>query len=327
LFDLAPFSKFEVGGPGALPLLQKLAANDIDQPIGKVTYTALLTERGGIKCDLTITRLAAERFWVVTGGGLGMLDLAWIRHHQPADESVRIVDLSSAWSAVGVWGPRARDLLATVAQADLGNERFPYLTAQQMFVGAIPVLAIRISYAGELGWEIYSPAEFGQCLWDMIWTAGRPFGLVAVGGGAFDSLRLEKGYRLWGTDIHTDYNPYEAGLGFAVRMGKGGFLGREALSKIKASGGPARRLCCLVLEDPAVALMGKEPVFAGSETIGHVASANFGYSVGRSIAYAYLPAALASVGTPVEIYYFGRRHKATVAAEPLFDPQNVRLKS
>ncbi len=327
LFDLTAFAKIEVTGPGALAFLQRLTANQIDRPIGSMTYTSLLTPRGGIKCDLTVTRLAPDRFWVITGGGTGPMDLARLRQHAPLDGSVHIGNVSSSYCAVGVWGPRARDLVQSASENDLSNPAFPYLTAQHIFIRAAPVLALRISYVGELGWEIYTPTEYGLNLWDTLWAAGRPFGVTAVGGGAFDSLRLEKGYRLWGADIHTEYNPYEAGLGFAVRLKKGDFIGREALEKIKAQG-VARKLCCMVFDDPGVAIMGKEPICAerGERALGYVTSANYGYTVRQSIAYGYLPMEYAAEGTKVEVYYFGERHTATVVKEPLYDPENTKLK-
>ncbi len=324
MFDLTAFAKFEVTGPGALAFLQRMAANQMDRPIGSVTYTAMLTERGGIKCDLTVTRWGAERFWVVTGGSMGLHDLAWLRAHAPA-EGVEIRDVTSAYCCIGVWGPRARELVQALSEDDLSNAGFGYLTARRIFVGGVPVIAVRISYAGELGWEIYAPPEYGLRLWDVLWAAGEKHGVAAVGGGAFDSLRLEKGYRLWGAEIHTEYNPYEAGLGFAVILEKGEFMGREALRAIKAAG-VKRRLCCLTLADPSVALMGKEPIFDGERVLGYVTSANCGYSVGKSIAYGYLPLTHAVAGTAVEVYYFGERHAAHVTKEPLYDPANEKLK-
>ncbi len=327
LFDLGHFFKIEVSGPGALAFLQTMTANQMDQPVGRATYTAMLTPGGGIKCDLTVTRLAEDVFWVVTGGGTGPMDLAWLQKHAPTDGSVHIANVSSAWTTLGVWGPRARDLVQSVSYEDWSNAAFPYLTARDLFIGHVPVRAVRLSYAGELGWEVYTPSEYGLALWDTLWEAGQPFGVIAAGGGAFDSLRLEKGYRAWGADIHTDYNPYEAGLGFAVRLNKGDFLGKAALEKIRAEG-VRRRLCALVLDDPRVALMGKEPVLTpGAETVlGYVTSANYGYSVRKSLAYAYLPVTHAAEGARVEVYSFGDRFPATVAKEPLFDPRNERLK-
>ena len=211
-----------------------------------------------------------------------------------------------------------------MAEEDVSNEGFPFYTGRPLTVGAVPVYAMRISYAGELGWELYAPAEFGLTLWDTLWQAGRGRGMVAAGGGAFDSLRLEKGYRLWGSDIHTEYNPYEAGLGWAVRLDKGDFTGREALLAIKEKG-VARRLCCLTMEPGALA-MGKEPILKDGVKIGYVTSANFGYSVGKFIVYGYLPVEHAQEGTEVEVEFFGRRQPATVSREPLFDPKSARMK-
>lgn len=327
LFDLTAFAKIEVSGSGAFAYLQRLTANQMDQPIGRTTYTALLNEQGGIKCDLTVTRLGADRFWMITGGGTLPMDLAWLKRHLPTDGSVQLSNVSSAYCAVGVWGPRARDIVQAVSENDLSNDAFPYLTAQPIFVGYVPTMAVRISYAGELGWELYTPTEYGSQLWDTLWQAGQPLGMVPVGGGAFDSLRLEKGYRLWGAELHTDYNPLEAGLGFAVRFKKGDFLGRAALEKAKAAG-LTRKLCCLTLDDPTVVVMGKEPIYADDgRVVSYVTSANYGYSVKKSLAYAYLPIALSAPGTPVEIYFYGQRHAATVSAEPLYDPANEKIKA
>jgi glycine cleavage system T protein len=327
LFDLSNFYKIEVSGPGALAFLQKMTANNVDTLVGRSTYTAMLTHSGGIKCDLTVTRLAEDRFWVLTGGGTGPMDLAWLKLNAPDDGSVQIQNISSAWTTIGVWGPRARDLVQSVSYDDWSNAAFPYLTFREAFIGHIPVCALRISYVGELGWEVYTPTEYGLALWDTLWEAGQKFGVVAAGGGAFDSLRLEKGYRAWGTDIHTEHNPYEAGLGFAVRLNKGDFIGRAALEKAKAEG-IRRRLCAMVFDDPKVAILGKEPIFApgGERALGYVTSANYGYSVRKSIAYGYLPVEQAAEGARVEIYFFGERFRASVAKEPLFDPGNVRLR-
>lgn len=200
------------------------------------------------------------------------------------------------------------------------------MTARRIDVEEVPVLAIRISYVGELGWELYAPAEFGARLWDILWEAGRPLGLVAAGGGAFDSLRLEKGYRLWGNDIHTEYNPLESGLDFAVRLDKGEFIGRSALIRAWEEG-VSSKLSCLVLDNPAHVVLGKEPILIDKERIGYVTSANFGYTVGQSIAYGYLPIERADVGNRFDIEYFGRRYPATVSKEPLYDPEMARLKS
>ncbi len=324
MLDATPFTKLEVQGPGALGFLQRIAANQMDQAVGKVTYTAMLNERGGIECDLTVTRLGEERFWVVTGGGVGMHDLAWIRRHIPQDGSVHLSNLTSGMCCIGLWGPAARDLLQEVTAEDVSNEAFPYLTARTITVGFVPAFAIRISYVGELGWEIYAPTEYGLALWDTLWRAGQPLGVTALGGGAFDSLRLEKGYRLWGADIHSEYNPYEAGIGFAVRLNKGDFIGRAALLRAKEQG-IARKLSCMTADDDTV-MMGKEPIMTDGRVIGFVTSANYGYTVGKSILYGYLSQELAVPGTRVQVQYFGERHAATVVKEPLFDPEMTRLK-
>ena len=326
LFDLTPFAKFEVTGPGALGVLQRLASNDMDRPIGSITYTSMLTPSGGIKCDLTVTRLDEERFLVVTGGGMGLHDLDWILSHLPDDRSASVADVSSGLCCIGLWGPKARDLLSEVCEDDLSNGGFPYMTARQITVGEVPVLALRISYVGELGWEIYAAAEHGPRLWDTLWEAGQPLGLIAAGGGAFDSLRLEKGYRLWGNDIHTEHNPYEAGIGFAVRMRKGDFIGRDALRESRARG-LDRRLCCMTFDDPSHVVVGKEPILDGDRVLGYVTSANYGHSIGRGIVYGYLPIDYAEPGTHVDVLYYGERLRATVTREPLYDPDGLRMKA
>jgi glycine cleavage system T protein len=325
LFDLTPFTKLDLQGPGALPFLQRITANQINKPVGSVIYTSMLTPKGRIKCDLTITRLADDQFMIVTGGGTAEHDKAWIYRHMPDDGSVNITDESTKWCCIGVWGPQARELMRNATDDDVSSTGFPYLTAKHITVGEIPALALRISYAGELGWEIYAPFEFGQKLWDELWEAGRHKGVVAAGLGAFDSLRLEKGYRLWGNDIHTEYNPFEAGIGFAVRMHKGDFIGRDALVKARQDG-LSKKLCCMTFDDPNVAVMGKEPIYVGDQVVSYVTSANYGYSVGKSIVYGYLPIEHADAGTKVDVEYFGERYSATVTDEPLWDPKMERLK-
>ena len=313
-------------GAGSLAALQHLATNQMNKPVGTITYTSMLTPRGGIKCDLTVTRLDENRFMVVTGGAMGLHDLGWIQAHLSDDGSVRVADISSGLCCIGLWGPRARDLLGRVCEEDVSDEGFPYLTAKPLRIAEVPSLALRISYVGELGWEIYAPTEQGLRLWDVLWEAGQPLGVIAAGGGAFDSLRLEKGYRLWGDDIHTEFNPYEAGIGFAVRMRKGDFLGRDELRKIRAQG-LTRKLCCMTLDDPNAVVMGKEPILNGDRVLGYVTSANYGHSIGLGIAYGYLPMNYAEVGTSVDILYFGERLKATVAQEPLYDPEGKKMKA
>jgi glycine cleavage system aminomethyltransferase T len=279
--------------------------------------------RGGVLSDITVTRIDEDRFWVAHNGPS---DLAYFQRQRRArGAAVEVRDVTGGTCCVGVWGPLARALVQPLCDDDLGNDAFPYLSARRIFVGEVPVLALRVSYVGELGWELYTGAEYGLRLWDVLWEAGRPLGAIAAGRGAFDSLRLEKGYRLYGVDIHSGYDPYEAGIGFTVKLKKGEFCGRDALAERRAQG-PARKLCCLVLDDPAAVMLGSEPICAGGEVVGYVTSANFGYSVGRSVAYGYLPIGIAHEGARVEIAYFGREHGATVTREPLFDPQGERLR-
>ena len=326
LFDLTPFAIFEMIGPGALAALQRLAANQMDRPVGAITYTSMLTPRGGIKCDLTVTRLADQRFMIVTGGAMGLHDLGWMESHLPGDGSAILTDISSTQCCIGLWGPHARDLLSRVSEDDLTDACFPYLTAKRITIAEVPVLALRISYVGELGWELYAPFEQGLRLWDILWQAGEPLGVIAAGGGAFDSLRLEKGYRLWGQDIHTEYNPYEAGIDFAVRTDKGDFIGRDAVSKLRAQG-ISRKLCCMTLDNPNAVVMGKEPIMDADRILGYVTSANYGHTIGRGIVYGYLPLDYVKVGTSVDILYFGDRLPATVAKEPLYDPRGTKMKA
>jgi len=326
LFDESSFAKIEVEGEGALDYLQYLCDNDIDRPVGSIVYTQMLNRRGGIECDFTVTRLAEDRFLIVTGTAFGNHDLGWIRSHLPEDVRVRIRDVTSARACFGLWGPMARDILAPLTKDDVSNDGFPYLTAREISIAEIPVLALRVTYTGELGWELYPPAEYGRALWDRVWVAGREHGLVAAGYRAIDALRLEKGYRVWSSDITPEETPYEAGLGFAVRLDKGvDFLGRDALVAAKAAG-PRKRLRCLVLDDPRSVALGNEPVRVDGQIVGRVTSGGYGFAVERSIAYAYLPPDVA-VGTSGEVEVFGEWVGCAVAREPLWDPDGARIRS
>ena len=326
LFDITAFAKFDVAGPDALAYMERVFANRIDRSVGSMVYTAALTPRGGIRLDLTVARKGEEEFRVVTGGGSGQHDLAWMRRQVRDGERVTITERTGSLFALGLWGPRAREVLAAATDADVSNDGFPYMTARYLNVGEVgPVWAQRISYAGELGWELYGQLATGQRAWDLLWEAGREHGLVAAGLGAFESLRLEKGYRLWGQDIDTEHDPLSAGLGFAVRWDKA-FAGRAALEQVRDEGS-ARRLACMTLDDPRAVVMGKEPIRHDGRVVSHVTSASYGYSVGRGIVYGYLPAELAVEGTAVQVEYFGEPVVATVAADPLFDPKGERLRS
>ena len=322
MYDMTALKRLEVTGPGSLAFLQHLTTNQLDKPVGSVTYTLLLDRTGGVRSDLTVARLGRDRFQI---GANGNLDLDWLTRHLPGDGTVQIRDTTAGTCCVGVWGPLARDLVQPLTDADFSHRGFGYFKAKPAYLGNVPVTAMRLSYVGELGWELYTTADCGPRLWDTLWEAGQPLGVVAAGRSAFNSLRLEKGYRSWGTDLTAEHNPYEAGLGFAVRMDKGDFLGRDALLGVTEETVP-RRLVALLLDDPEAVVMGREPVFADGSPAGYVTSAAYGYSIGASIAYAWLPRSAAAPGTRVTVGYFGEQLPATVTEEPLFDPKMTRIR-
>jgi glycine cleavage system aminomethyltransferase T/glycine/D-amino acid oxidase-like deaminating enzyme len=318
LFDESSFAKMEVVGPGAADFLESLCDNRVAREVGRITYTQMLNSRGGIECDFTVTRLAEDAFQIVTGTAFGQHDLTWIRRHAPADGSVRVIDTTSRWACFALWGPRARDVLAPLTPDALD---FPYMSMREITVGDVPVRALRVTFAGELGWELYCPTEYGAGLWSALWASGEPHGLVAAGYRAIDSLRLEKGYRVWGADITPDESPFDAGLSFCVREDKD-FLGAEALRSREV----VKRLACIVLDDPRSVALGNEPVSVGGEVVGRVTSGGYGYTVEASIAYAYLPPEHAEPGTDVAIDVFGQWIAGRVAREPLYDPAGERVK-
>jgi glycine cleavage system aminomethyltransferase T/glycine/D-amino acid oxidase-like deaminating enzyme len=326
LFDETSFAKLEVSGPGACAFLQRVCGNDIDRPVGSIVYTQLLDRRGGIQADLTVTRLASDRFMLITGTAYGNHDLGWLRFNLPPDGSAEIRDVTSSRVCFGLWGPVARDILAPLTREDLSDAAFPFLTAREISVGSVPLLALRVTYVGELGWELYAPMEYGRALWSTLWEAGREHGAVAGGYRAIDSLRLEKGYRVWSSDVTPDETPFEAGLGFAVALDKAEpAMARDALVAAKAAG-PTRRLRCLVLDDFLDVCLGNEPVRIDGDIVGRVTSGGQGFAVERSIAYAYLPAD-AGIGTRGEVEVFGRWVGFELAREPLYDPENARVRS
>jgi dimethylglycine oxidase len=322
MYDMTALKRLEVTGPGAARFLNGLVTANVDKSVGSVTYCLLLDVDGGIRSDITVARLAVDRFQI---GANGNADLDWLTRHLPADGSAQVRDITSGTCCIGLWGPRARDLIQPLTDTDFSHEALKYFRATPAFVGTVPVTAMRLSYVGELGWELYTTADHGQRLWDLLWEAGLQYGIIAAGRGAFSSLRLEKGYRSYGADMTAEHDPYEAGLGFAVKLDKGDFVGRDALLVRKDE--VTRRLTCLTLSDPGSVVLGKEPVYAGDSCVGYVTSAAYGYTIGRGIAYAWLPSELTEVGTEVEIGYFDERVRAVVTAEPLFDPAMSRLRS
>jgi len=321
MYDMTPLERLEVSGPGALALLDRLTTGKMDKSVGAVTYTLALDEAGGIRSDWTVARLGPDRFQV---GANGPLDLDRLERQLPSDGSVQVRDITGGTCCIGVWGPLARDLVQPLSQDDFSNEGFRYFRARRARIGGVPVLAMRLSYVGELGWEIYTSADQGRRLWDVLWAAGQDLGVVAAGRAAFNSLRLEKGYRAWGHDMTTEHDPYEAGLGFAVRPDKGEFVGRAAIAR-RSAATVSRRLSCLTVDDGTSVVLGHEPVLVDGRPAGYVTSAAFGHTIGRPIALAWLPAT-AVPGTAVEIEYFGRRVAATVVAEPVVDPEMARIR-
>ena len=343
MVDLAAFAIFDVEGPGACDYLEGLVVSPVDVPLGRVIYTPLLNERGGIVADLTIIRLAHDRYRVVTGGGMGMRDKKWFVDHLPDDGSVQLHDQTSALYTVGVWGPRARDLVQSVTSADLSNEAFRFGTAQSVEVGSVPTLMSRISYVGELGWEIYCPMEQGLRLWDTLWQAGQAFGVVPVGIGVYATTgRLEKGYRAHGNELELDFDLVEAGMA-RPKVKETDFLGRSAYLEQRTRE-PAAVLCTLTVDDPRSAsgvrryMLGREPITLpdgqplvdGKGRRSYVTSAGSGPSVGKHLLMSYLPPDQAVVGTKLAVEYFGERYPVTVAvagSTPLFDPDNSRIRA
>jgi glycine cleavage system aminomethyltransferase T/glycine/D-amino acid oxidase-like deaminating enzyme len=326
LFDESSFAKLEIAGPGAADFLERLCDNEVARDVGAITYTQMLNARGGIECDFTVTRVEEELFSIVTGTAFGNHDLSWIRRHTPDDGSVRLADVTSRWSCFALWGPRAREILSPLTDDPLD---FAYMQMGELAVGDVPVRALRVTFVGEHGWELYCPSEYGAGLWRALWDAGREHGLVAGGYRAIDSMRLEKGYRVWAADITADESPFEAGLGFCVKKSRGDFNGAAALGITpdgrRTGDAPDRRLRCIVLEDPRSVALGNEPVRVENEIVGRVTSGGYGYTVARSIAYAYVPAEL-DFGAAVEIDIFGRWVAGEIVSEPLFDPKGERVR-
>jgi dimethylglycine oxidase len=322
MYDMTPLKRLEIAGRGALPMLQQLTTGKMDKSVGSVTYTLLLDEAGGVRSDLTVARLAEDRFQV---GANGNIDLDYFRRQGAADDSVQVRDITGATCCIGLWGPRARDVVEALSRDDFSNENFKYFRTKPARIAGIPVTPMRLSYVGELGWELYTSADYGLRLWDVLWAEGQKHDVIAAGRAAFNSLRIEKGYRAWGTDMTTEHNPYEAGLGFAVSAKKTDFVGYQALQGISDST-IERRLATVVIDDGVSVVMGNEPVFLGDKPVGYVTSAAFGHTVGAPVAYAWLPAS-ANEGTQIEIQYFDRRIAATVAAEPLVDPEMKRIRA
>lgn len=320
MYDMTALKRLEVTGPGATAFLQPLVTANVAKSVGAVTYCLMLDHDGGIRSDITVARLGNDRYQV---GANGNADLEWMRAHLPSDGSAQVRDITPGTCCIGLWGPNAREVLQPLTTTDLGPDGLKYFRSAFFYVGPVAVTALRLSYVGELGWELYTTADQGERLWDTLWEVGQQHGLIAAGRGAFVSLRLEKGYRSYGADMTAEHDPYAAGLGFAVRADRE-FIGKQAL--LQRKGTAARQLVCLVLNGPGETVLGKEPVFDGERCIGYVTSAAYGYTVGAGIAYAWVSTESATVGTALTIGYFDRRLEATVTAEPLVDPAMLRIR-
>ena len=343
MVDLSAFVVLDITGPGALEHVQHMAVAQMDVPVGRVVYTPLLNEAGGIKSDLTIMRLGSDHFRVVTGGAHGMGDKKWFRDHLPADGSAQLYDATSTWCTAGIWGPRARDVVASTTSDDVSNAGFPFGTCRTIELGGIPVLASRISYVGELGWELYVPMEQGQRLWDTLWEAGRPHGIVPFGIGVYGTTgRLEKGYRAHGAELELEFDLVEADMQ-RPRVKEAPFIGREAYLRMRENA-PVATLCTLTVDDPTSStgekryMLGREPILTAdggpiTDAKGRrsfVTSAGSGPSVGKHILFSYLPPDQAVAGNKLQVEYFGERYLVTVdvvGSTPLFDPENLRVRA
>jgi glycine cleavage system aminomethyltransferase T/glycine/D-amino acid oxidase-like deaminating enzyme len=343
IFDLSAFTIFDITGPNALQSVQCVALRQMDVPSGRVVYTPVLSSNGGFKSDLTIMKLGDDHFRVVTGGATGMSDKKWFRDHLPADGSAQLADQTTALTTIGLWGPRARDILASATRDDVSNDGFKFGTCRVIEIDTVRVLASRISYVGDLGWELYVSMEQGLKLWDTLWEAGRSHGLTPCGIGVYGTTgRLEKCYRAHGAELETEYNVVEAGMS-APRVKAEDFVGKEAHLEHREQE-PAAVMCTLTVDDHRSKtgekryMLGREPILtrAGKRIVDHrgrgsyVTSAGAGPSIGKHILMAYLPPEHAAAGEALLVEYMGERYPVTVAVAgptPVFDPENTRIRS
>jgi 4-methylaminobutanoate oxidase (formaldehyde-forming) len=332
LFDQSTFAKFTVRGPDAESVLQRICANDVGGAPGRAVYTQWLNQRGGIEADLTVTRLAEDAYMVVTAAAAARRDLLWLKSHIPADARVAVEDVTSAYAVLGVMGPNSRALLQRLTSADLANAVFPFGASREIEIGYARLCASRISYMGELGWELYVPTEYAVGVFDRILEEGPAHGLRLCGMHAMDSLRLEKAYRHWGHDIGEEDTPLEAGLSFVVAFGKRvPFIGRDALLKQKGRGRLTKRLVQFALEDPEPLLYHNEPIYRGGQLVGYTTSANYGHTLGRAIALGYVHSpdgvdqAFLDSGR-FEIEVACARVPARASLRPMYDPGSERMR-
>jgi len=332
LFDQSTFAKFLVQGPHAEKTLQKICANDVGVEPGRAIYTQWLNERGGIEADLTVTRLAEDKYWVVTAAVTSVRDMTWLKRQVPDGARVSVDDVTANYAVIGVMGPNSRTLLSRLTDAGLGNNAFPFGSSLEIEVAGAPVRATRISYMGELGWELYVPAEYALRVYDRLLASGEDLGVRPAGMHAMDALRIEKAYRHFGHDIAEEDTPLEAGLGFAVAYDKGvDFIGRDALLKQKAQGKLTKRMVQFALEDPEPLLYHNEPIWLDGKCVGYTSSANYGHHLGRAIAMGYVnnPDGVTPDfinGNKFEIEVAGVRMKARASLKPMYDPTSERMR-
>jgi 4-methylaminobutanoate oxidase (formaldehyde-forming) len=331
LFDQSSFAKFSVQGPDAERVLNHISANEVAVEPGRIVYTQWLNEQGGIEADLTITRIAEDHYLVVTSAGAQVRDFAWLRRHIPEDARCTATDVTSAYAVFGVMGPKSRDLLQSLSPDDLSNEAFPFARSREIELGYGLVRASRITYVGELGWELYVPTEFAAHIFETLVEAGAGFGLKPAGMHALNSLRLEKAYRHWGHDITDEDTPIEAGLGFAVKTKKPEFIGREAVLRQKQHG-VKKRMAQFVLEDPAPLLYHNEPIWRDGEIVGYLTSGMFGHTLGAAVGLGYVKCQAGVDADYIksgryQIQVAGKKVPAKVSLKPSLDPKNERVKA
>jgi sarcosine dehydrogenase len=326
LIDQSSFCKFEVEGAGALAFLNRLSANQIDRPIGKVIYTQMCNDRGTIECDLTIGRLASDRFLLVVGTAFGLRASWWLKNHLPADGSVSVQEVTSAYAVINVIGPKSRELLQKLTNADVGNEGFAFGTCKSFTIGFAPVMSFRVTYVGELGYELYVPTEFAAHVYESLWEAGRDLGIKNAGYRTIASLHLEKGYADWGSELTPEYTPFDAGLGFCVALGKDDFIGREALAKIKAEGSQWK-LCSFTIDaGRPLMLQGSAPIIHQGEVVGTTTSSGYGHTVKKNISYGFIPAELADSKNEFTIESYKEVYTATLeSSRVLYDPKRRKI--
>jgi 4-methylaminobutanoate oxidase (formaldehyde-forming) len=331
LFDQTSFAKFLVVGRDAEAALSWIAANDVAKPVGSLVYTQMLNKRGGIECDLTVSRLADDSYYVVTGTGFATHDFAWIKANIPDGQDARLIDVTSAYAVLSLMGPRAREVLAAVTDADVSSKAFPFGAWRELMIAGAPVRALRVTYVGELGWELHLPVETAGAVYDAIMAAGRPLGIANAGYRAIESLRLEKGYRAWGSDIGPDHTPLEAGMAWAVKLKQNTpFLGREALVE-QATKPLKKRLACFTLDDPNIVLLGRETIFRDGHQVGWLTSGGYGYTVAKNIGYGYVrdPGGVSTdwlMSGRYELEVATERVPAQIHLAPLYDPKMERIK-